>query len=316
MNASKTGSFLTDLNLKVNPVSDRRLFKLIDQLKTKQVIDYIKQHCPRREITTPEKDASSTDNVESNFKHLKVAEEKIYKINVKHYSDERLKVVLLNDVKSVRPYILSCIVENITFNDENFKKFIQLQTKIHDNECGKRNFATIATHDFKKLGTNVLTYTAVPPKDLLIKPLGKGVAVTGAQLYKKLQEEAENLRKEKKRNVYTGIHKYLYLLEGKKLYPCIVANEVVSFPPITNSDVTKVSTETGSVFLEVTSSTTQEKCKQVLDALLKEMLRLLGPELQVQQVRVTDVDGNLKAVYPSRCDLNYSTEDSIEVIRG
>lgn len=68
--------------------------------------------------------------------------------------------------------------------------------------------------------------------------------MSGAELYAKLQSEADALRKEKKRNVYSGIHKYLYLLEGKKEYPCLKADEeVISFPPITNSEVTKVSTK-------------------------------------------------------------------------
>jgi len=36
--------------------------------------------------------------------------------------------------------------------------------------------------------------------------------------------------------------RYLELLKGKQLYPCLVdsAGVVISFPPITNSDVTKV----------------------------------------------------------------------------
>lgn len=65
--------------------------------------------------------------------------------------------------------------------------------------------------------------------------------MTGAQLFAKLQTEAEILRKEKKRSTYSGIHKYLYLLEGRPKYPCLLNSaEVISFPPITNSDTTKV----------------------------------------------------------------------------
>lgn len=66
--------------------------------------------------------------------------------------------------------------------------------------------------------------------------------MTGAELYAKLKSEAEALRKEKKRNVYSGVHKYLYLLEGQSKYPCVLdaLNRVISFPPITNSDISKV----------------------------------------------------------------------------
>jgi hypothetical protein len=93
-------------------------------------------------------------------------------------------------------------------------------------------------------------------------PLGKHAEVTAEKLVRKLQQEAEELRKEKKRNTVSGIHKYapffsqhgsfvshcmyfpfryLDLLKGKALYPCLMnSGNVISFPPITNCDGTKV----------------------------------------------------------------------------
>lgn len=66
--------------------------------------------------------------------------------------------------------------------------------------------------------------------------------MTGAELFAKLQTEANALRKEKKRNTYSGIHKYLHLLEGQPKFPCVIdaSNTVISFPPITNSEISKV----------------------------------------------------------------------------
>lgn len=66
--------------------------------------------------------------------------------------------------------------------------------------------------------------------------------MSGLELVAKLQCEANNLRKEKKRNTYSGIHKYLHMVEGTPLYPCLLNKDgnVISFPPITNSDITKV----------------------------------------------------------------------------
>lgn len=87
-----------------------------------------------------------------------------------------------------------------------------------------------------------LRYTTLPPNELVIRPLNRTTDMTGAELFSKLQTEANNLRKEKKRNTYSGIHKYLYLIEGRPQYPCLLneKNEVISFPPITNSDISKV----------------------------------------------------------------------------
>lgn len=86
---------------------------------------------------------------------------------------------------------------------------------------------------------------------------------TGAVLFQQLQTEAENLRKEKKRNVYSGIHKYLYLLEGKSVFPCLLdqSEQVISLPPITNSDVTKMSPSTEAMFVEVTSTISYTVCR-------------------------------------------------------
>ena len=199
-----------------------------------------------------------------------------------------MKVTVQDSVKSVRPHLIACLVLNLSFTDETFKKFIQLQTKLHDTICEKRNVATIATHDATKLLGSDLVYTALTPTALRIKPLHSNQELTGAQLFKKLQIEADNLRKEKKRNVYTGIHKYLYLLEGKSHYPCLLNSndEVISFPPITNSDLTKMITSTTSLLIEVTSSVSQGVCKKVADTLIKEMLSLFG-NLTIQQVKKT-----------------------------
>lgn len=89
---------------------------------------------------------------------------------------------------------------------------------------------------------------------------------TGSALFQQLQTEAENLKKEKKRNVYSGIHKYLYLLEGKPLFPCLLdaSDQVISFPPITNSDVTKMSVNTETMLVEVTSATSYQICRSDL----------------------------------------------------
>jgi hypothetical protein len=82
-----------------------------------------------------------------------------------------------------------------------------LQTKLHDTVCQKRNAATIATHDMASLSPGNIVYTACPPSEIKICPLGRADHVTGSELFAQLQREADELRKEKKRNVYSGIHK-------------------------------------------------------------------------------------------------------------
>lgn len=228
--------------MKDNPVSDRRLLKLIDQCRTKQILDYIKQHGVKTTETTNNINKKKTKKNLHNDNDFEQTPSNKYKITVRHFTNESLKIIVDESVKTVRPHFAGCIVHDIVFTEDNFKKFIRLQTNLHETVCDKRNAATIASHDLKKIATGDLKYTAMAPNNLFIKPLNMNVEMTGANLFTKLQNEANAVRKEKKRNVYSGIHKYLYLLEGKDKYPCLVDtnNSVLSFPPITNSDITKV----------------------------------------------------------------------------
>ncbi|XP_029689147.1 leucine-rich repeat-containing protein 47-like isoform X2 [Takifugu rubripes] len=98
---------------------------------------------------------------------------------------------------------------------------------------------------------------------------------------------------------------------------------------------------TKELLLEVTSATSLQTCKDVMDALVAKMAELnkftvehqeevssdgeegspqepsgpreMSSELIVQQVRTVDHDGNLKVVYPSKTDLNKDI-DNLTVI--
>lgn len=248
---------LKDVNFKDNPISDKKLLKTINQGRSKLILEYLKQNCP----VTPE---TNKNPLKSNETTEETNDEKqcLYSVTVKHSSDDSIKIAIKDDVKTVRPHIVACLIHGVTFTEEKFKKFIQMQCKLHDGICDKRLSATIATHDANKLvlcgscfrflllysHANVLQaigdliYTAMPPKELKLQPLNRSEALTGAELFAKLQAEANALRKEKKRNTYSGIHKYLHMLEGQAKFPCLIdaSNRVISFPPITNSEVSKV----------------------------------------------------------------------------
>ncbi|XP_076249590.1 leucine-rich repeat-containing protein 47 [Calliopsis andreniformis] len=324
---------LKEFQLKGNALADKRLSKLVDQCRTKQIIEYVKLHCPRSNgainMNSKSKKGkraqklSESDSVTNN-----AVENLTHKLKVLKITNDTPLIKLTKHVKNIRPYIAACIIKNMKFTDDNFKKFIQLQTKLHDGICEKRNAATIATHDLKLITPGDLTYTAKPPMELEIKPLMRNKIYTGAELFQQLQTEADNLRKEKKRNVYSGIHKYLYLLEGKPLFPCLLdaSEQVISFPPITNSDITKMSVNTDTIFVEVTSATSYQICRNVLDEFLRELVTLgFGcpteqehssnfHNLIVEQVKVVDMEGNMKLLYPSRADLNFEN-NLISVVR-
>ena len=138
-------SKLKTLNLKNNPISDRRLLKLIDQCRIKQIIDYVKAHGPKSVTTAPRDDQKTTTEKDSD------SDEDNYKHTIRVHTKDSPKIVVNESVKSVREFFVGCLVTNITFSEDSFKKFIQVQNKLHESVCSKRNLATIATHDFNKL---------------------------------------------------------------------------------------------------------------------------------------------------------------------
>ncbi|XP_012273719.1 leucine-rich repeat-containing protein 47 [Orussus abietinus] len=323
---------LKEVNLKGNILSDKRLFKLVDQCRTKQVLDYVRQNCPRASETP----SHVIDKSKKSKKGRKSSESKTvippiekctHTLRITKVSEITPSIKITPEVKDVRPHILGCIIKNLKFTEDSFRKFIQLQTKLHEGICDKRNAATLATHDFNLIVPGDITYTAKLPNEIEIKPLMRNKSYTGAELFQQLQAEADKLRREKKRNVYSGIHRYLYLLEGKRKYPCVLdsSDQTISLPPITNSDITKASPSTSTIFIEVTSASSQQVCRNVLDLFLKELVTLgLGCaaeadkgdyyELLIEQVKVVDMDGNMKHVYPSRADLLFNGDD-ISVLR-
>lgn len=145
---------LKEVNLKGNKLTDKRLLKLVDQCHTKSVLDYIRSHCPRSVSSTTDAGKSKKGK-----KHQKLSESEgtdaveslTHKLRVLKVANDSPVIKVADSVKSIRPYVAACIVTNVSFTEASFKKFIQLQTKLHDGICERRNAATIATHDFELL---------------------------------------------------------------------------------------------------------------------------------------------------------------------
>lgn len=332
---------LKEINFKGNKLRDRRLEKMVNGCQTKSVLEYLRS----RGRTGPEAGGDGARSVDKNKKkgqkkgrateaeppdESQDVSQDVARmlVRVLHVSSAppALTVTVCPEVKEVRPYLVCCLVRGLRLKPGNsLKRFLMAQTKLHEDICGKRTTATIATHDVQLL-KGPLTYGVKPPTQLKITALGRR-EMTAVELVRHLHLEAEELRKQKKRQNVTGLHKYLQLLDGKALYPCLTDAEgrVVSFPPITNSEHTKISKTTTELFVEVTSASSLQTCKDVMDALILKMCELNkftaehaeeagsdgeghtpsdGGELTVQQVRTVDPDGGLKVVYPSKTDLS------------
>uniref|UniRef100_A0A914UND1 B3/B4 tRNA-binding domain-containing protein n=1 Tax=Plectus sambesii TaxID=2011161 RepID=A0A914UND1_9BILA len=320
---------LKELRLNDNPLKDRRLGKLIGDShhKISSVFEYLKKNTAK-----PAADSSASENAKQKKKKSNKesdgtqAETGADTITITVPSAEKaLKVTRTEAVESVRPHLACCIVRDIHFvkADGHFKKFLNIQNKMHDAEnlCRHRTAAAIATHDLSKI-VGPLNYTAKAPEELLITPLRSATEVTAKDLIANLVAEADVIRKKEKRNNYSGVYKYLNLVKDLTKYPCLVdaQGKTISLAPVTNSDLTKMTESTVDLLLEVSSPESQNTCRRVLDKLLIEMLALgLGgtdetgrKHLQVEQVKVTTEREELRVAYPDRLDLDLK---DIEVVR-
>ncbi|XP_075695611.1 leucine-rich repeat-containing protein 47 [Rhinoderma darwinii] len=356
---------LKDINFKGNKLKDKRLEKMVNGCQTKSILEYLrvggrgggkgrsKMENAVKEDVKDKKKKQRKQKKDSGDEEEEVEDVNKMMLRVLHISENpaALAIGVSASVKDVRPYIVCCVVKGMSLKPGNaLKRFLTAQTKLHEDLCDKRTLATIATHDLQRV-KGPLLYDARPPKEFTIVPLNRK-EINAKELVRQLQFEAEEQRKQKKRQNVSGLHKYLHLLDGKENYPCLVdaENAVISFPPVTNSDKTKITKSTRALLLEVTSSNSLQICKDVMDALIAKMAELnkftlenkeeevtsdpepdgdnnvhhpgAAPTLEaegsgqlvLEQVRVADVDGNLKVLYPSKTDLNLSPS-SFTVVR-
>ncbi|KAL7020870.1 hypothetical protein ACKWTF_011660 [Chironomus riparius] len=312
---SLAGIKMKTLNLKQNPLKDRKLFKLIDQ---NQSLKAIMDHIQKLGISSFESSAKSDSKSKQNKSESDPEQKKIV---IKKFDDD-FKIEYDQTVKDVRGFILCCLVNNLQFNAGNLKEFLQFQTKLHDTICKKRELATIATHDFKLIQSKHLKYAAKHKNNVKIQPLNRGEKIySGSEYFEALKNEAEAFRKEKKRSQVTGVYKFLQLLEDKAEFAFLETDSHVclSLPPLTNSENTKMSVNTTQLLIEVTSHHNAAICSKVMQELiskLNEISHAMGNNtLELQQVKIVGNDGVLKTLYPSKIDLKELENDLLQIIR-
>lgn len=318
--------FIVALNLKDNPLKDKKLLKLIDQNQSiKSIMDYIAKNGSA--AGAPKKATKDTKVEEVLVVAEPIVEAPKSNRVVVDKCNADFKIIYDPQAKDVRSHIFCCVIKNCSFNASNLKEFLQMQTKLHETICKKRELATIATHDYDLIQGTTLKYTIKPKADIKIKPLGRQDTVTAEKFFNALVAEAENMRKEKKRSGYTGIHKYLHLLEQQEKFAFLEnesGTQVLSLPPMTNSETTKLSLNTKRILVEVTSEATASICKEVMSQLLQKSLNLniCGSDdddlklLSLEQVKIVDKDGGVKTLYPSKVDLIELESDKVTIERN
>jgi len=167
------------------------------------------------------------------------------------YKTKKSGIVLASDVsvKKARPYIACGIIRNVKITEEMLVSLMQLQEKLHDTIGRKRKKVAVGLHELDKI-TPPFKYLAASPEKISFIPLDSNKKMN-------LKEILEGHTK--------GIA-YRHILEKHDKYPVIIDknNNVLSFPPIINAELTKVTKNTKNIFIDVTG-TDKAAVRQVLN---------------------------------------------------
>jgi len=148
------------------------------------------------------------------------------------------KLIVDKSVKNIRPFIAAFVAKGHKVDDYLIKQMIDLQEKFCESYGRRRKKVAIGVYNFQKI-TFPITYKATDPKSIKFIPLE----------FKKEMTQQEILEEHP-----TG-KEYAWILEGVSKYPILIdnKNEVLSFPPIINSNFSgKVEIGDEDLFFEAT----------------------------------------------------------------
>jgi len=162
------------------------------------------------------------------------------KTGLVEYAVEKGPVVLKveESVKSVRPLIGCAIVRGLEFTSEAIESLMGLQEDLHWGLGRNRRKVAIGVHDISRVTPPFRYFGADPSRKFV--PLDFTEEMTMQEMLHKHPKGKD----------------YGHILEGCERYPLIVdsRDQVLSFPPIINGDLTSVTEDTRDLFIDVTGT--------------------------------------------------------------
>ncbi|SCV69773.1 BQ2448_1167 [Microbotryum intermedium] len=222
---------------------------------------------------------------------------------------EERTVHVKSETAQIRPYFASAILRNVTFDAVSYASFIDLQDKLHQNLARKRTLVAVGTHNLDKIDAGDITYEvgsvcvlrissggetdeepypsqALPPTEIKFAPLNKDkeyTAVELMQLYKVGLRDHRILSNRDDKH----LSRYLHIIEDSPVYPIIYSStrQVLSMPPIINSNGTKISVDTKNIFIDVTA-TDETKLQVVIDILVTMFSEYCSTPFEIEPVKI------------------------------
>mmetsp|Transcript_1691 Transcript_1691/g.3718 ORF Transcript_1691/g.3718 Transcript_1691/m.3718 type:complete len:625 (-) Transcript_1691:57-1931(-) len=218
----------------------------------------------------------------------------IYKLSQQAPNPD-MKLTVQASTAQIRPFVVAAVLRGMTFDNDTYQSFIDLQDKLHQNICRKRTLCAIGTHDLSTL-TPPFSYEALPPKDIVFQPLNQTEVMDGNKLMEVFAQHQQ-------------LKAYLPIIKDSPVYPVIYDSKrtVLSLPPIINGEHSKIKLDTKDVFIEITS-TDLTKANITLNTVVAMFSEYCKDQFTVEPVEVVyadDYPGNtftkpgMKIQYPN-----------------
>jgi phenylalanyl-tRNA synthetase beta chain len=196
-------------------------------------------------------------------------------------SPHQIEIEIDDSVKDVRPYLSCAVVRGLQFSDPAIESLMELQEDLHWGLGRNRRKVAIGVHDISKV-TPPFRYLAEDPEREFV-PLDFTDSLSMRDMLKRHPK---------------GIG-YGHILNGFERYPLIVdANDdVLSFPPIINGELTRVRYDTHNLFIDVTGTDpVVHKALNIVVTALAER----GGQIEGVMVKSSEGDRILPDFSPSR----------------
>jgi phenylalanyl-tRNA synthetase beta chain len=191
----------------------------------------------------------------------------------------------VRETNSYRPYI-SCAVMTLPAIDEtSLIAIMKLQENLHWGVGRDRKLASIGVYDFSTITGPILYGTMDPDKDSFV-PLGMpGKKMSGRQI---LQSHPKGMA-------------YADLLANHKRFPLLIdkKGQVLSMPPIINSEETKLKQGTTRIFIDVTGIS-QAAVTKSLDTLVCSLCEIGGTGEKVKIVEKGGAESRITPILTPR----------------
>lgn len=171
-------------------------------------------------------------------------------------------------VDGVRPAVSAGAVCGVELDDFAVKSVMDVQEKLHLTHGRNRLKVAIGVHDLDRVEPP-FTYKAVKPDSASFIPLEMMEELTLSEILERHPKGRD----------------YAWTLEGKKKYPLFTDRNgnVLSFPPIINGELTKLTEHTRNLFIELTG--TDQTAVDVALNIISTSLADRGGSLQTVEIK-------------------------------